>query len=273
MMRAQDMTAHAVKLHGRTPATFRFNPAPLKAAIVAALCLGVATAQAENQRLTASADGHVTFHAAVSGVTRVAIRDDRIRELVYAESNYEVKNDDTTGDIFLRYSGPGEGKDSGYIITESGNTISYTIEPRESFIETVLITVSGGKAASRAAAAPSPAPPPAASAPVVRTTRAAPSATRKATTSPVDAFVSAVVSQGIDGTSPPDRSRNNALVKRFKSDDYMAEVRVATARRDRVVDQSEYLKNGALAVWIAEPDLKAGEKSWVLVVKPLEDAS
>ena len=265
------MSAHAIAEYGPDAAFSGFKPTSLSAAAMVCLSLGLSPATAENQRLTASADGHVTFHAAISGVTRVAIRDDRIRELVYAESNFEVKNDDTTGDIFLRYSGPGEGKDSGYIITESGNTISYTIEPRESFIETVLITVSGGASAPRAAATPAPTPP-AASAPVVRTTRAA-SPKRKAAVSPVDAFVSAVVSQGIEGTSPPDRSRNNALVKRFKSDDYMAEVRVATARRDRVIDQSEYMKNGALAVWIAEPDLKAGEKSWVLVVKPLEDAS
>lgn len=255
-----------------------------KVGLFLCLCPGVATA--EKQQISTAADGHVTFHAALDGVTRVAVRDDRIRELVYAETSYEVKNDETTGDIFLRYSGPQDGNDSGFLITEGGNTISYTIVPRDTFTETVLINVAGAQAPARPATTaasaptrilpvPTPAPEPAEAVPV-RATRALTSSKFEKSyghSSDVEAFISAVLKEGINGATPPSRVHSNAIVKRYHSDRFVGEVRVAKAWEDRMIGEGDYMKDDAVAVWIAEPKLKAGDRTWVVVVKPRKAGS
>lgn len=97
------------------------------------------------QNIKTKADGYVTFYAATSGVTRVSVTGDRIRRIVNQETQFEMVNDEETGDVFFRYVGENLVQETGYIITEKGITISFQMTPREGVSsQTVILNVKGG---------------------------------------------------------------------------------------------------------------------------------
>lgn len=132
--------------------------------IVFALILGVigSTTFAETVRINTRPDGNVTFDVSVSGPTRISVTDNRISNILQASSNFEMSNDEDTGDVFLRFAGGQPSEESGYIITETGHTVGFVMRPKMDLDnQTVLITIngippSGGAHAASAAADDTP---------------------------------------------------------------------------------------------------------------------
>jgi hypothetical protein len=132
-----------------------------RAVLLAMVLLGGAMpALATPQRHSVNEDGTVRFRATTIGITRVSVLGDRIVSIVADASSYDMRNDANTGDVFLRFTGQGDGSEGGYIVTESGMTVSYTVSPSNNPTETVLITIrpvrprEAGAAAAAAAARP-----------------------------------------------------------------------------------------------------------------------
>ena len=78
--------------------------------LVAAVVLGLAAlwaGDAAAERLSVLEDGLVRFNAATTGVTRVSVIGQRIKQIVSDGdmTMFESRADEDTGDLFLRYAG------------------------------------------------------------------------------------------------------------------------------------------------------------------------
>lgn len=94
-------------------------------------------------------DGHIQFAASMDGPTRISVQGDRIKDVIQTDSQFEMANDEGTGDIFLRYVGDSEDPESGYLITEAGHTIGFKMTPRKSLEhQTILVQLVGVKTAA-----------------------------------------------------------------------------------------------------------------------------
>ena len=62
---------------------------------------------AKPQNITVSEDQTVRFLVSTSGITRLSVVDDRVRKIVNdtRSTNFELQNDESTGDVFMRYIG------------------------------------------------------------------------------------------------------------------------------------------------------------------------
>ena len=108
------------------------------------LCLSGTSVLAETVRINTRPDGNVTFDVSVSGPTRISVTDNRISNILQASSNFEMSNDEDTGDVFLRFAGGQPSEESGYIITETGHTVGFVMRPKMDLDnQTVLITING----------------------------------------------------------------------------------------------------------------------------------
>jgi hypothetical protein len=87
-----------------------------RAVLLAMVLLGGAMpALATPQRHSVNEDGTVRFRATTIGITRVSVLGDRIVSIVADASSYDMRNDANTGDVFLRFTGQGDGSAGGYI--------------------------------------------------------------------------------------------------------------------------------------------------------------
>jgi len=221
-------------------------------------------AAANTQRFKVNADDLVRFRASVDGITRISVVGDRITSIVNDNetSVYQVRNDEQTGDLFLRYVGP-EGlpeKEGGYIVTEAGTTIAYEIIPKRSSTETVLISINGGAPGASSAADASDG----------RLSGDFASTSFGANDSVTGGLVDATrrtIAAKI-GSPAPTRGSNGALVSTHRMGDLLGEVRVAAAGKSaRGLREQEFYRDGVLAFWIARKDLAAGERAWVVVIR------
>lgn len=114
------------------------------------LGLSVASAVlADTVRIKTRPDAQITFDVSISGPTRISVVGDRIAKVLQSETNFEMVNDDGTGDVFLRFSGGQADPESGYIVTESGHTIGFVMTPKTRLeTQTVLVTLVGSTNAS-----------------------------------------------------------------------------------------------------------------------------
>ncbi len=120
------------------------------------ICLSVTAAVADTVRLKTHADGQIRFDVSISGPTRISVVGDRIAKVLQSESAFEMVNDESTGDVFLRFAGGEAQRESGYIVTESGVTIGFVMTPKNDIdMQTVLVTVSGTRGAASQSAKPS----------------------------------------------------------------------------------------------------------------------
>lgn len=234
--------------------------------LVCVLCLVcmVASAFAKQQRFNVDADAMVRFSAALNGITRISVVGDRIASIVNDNeaSVYQVRNDEQTGDLFLRYVGP-EGvpeKEGGYLVTEAGVTVAYEILPKRSSTETVLISIKGD---ASNASIENDAGDGRLNGDFASTSFGA---SDSVTGSLVDATRQTIAAK--IGAPVPSRGSNGALISTHRMGDLLGEVRVAAAGKTaRALREQEFYRDGVLSVWIARKDLAAGERAWVVVIR------
>lgn len=111
---------------------------------VLTICLATQQAHADTVRLSTRPNAQVSFDVSVSGATRISVIGHRIANIRQSSSNYELFNDEDTGDVFLRFGGGQPERETGHIITESGHTIGFLMVPKVALeTQTVLITLNG----------------------------------------------------------------------------------------------------------------------------------
>lgn len=113
-------------------------------------------ALSDTKRFRVKPDGDIRFDVPLDGPTRLSVSDDRIAKIIQSHSNFDMANDENTGDVFLRYVGVSASPEleSGYLITEGGHTVSFSIQPRAGLdTQTVLITLVGVPSQSQREAA------------------------------------------------------------------------------------------------------------------------
>lgn len=234
-----------------------------KLKLAAVLAAGLASAcpsYAADQRFTVKEDGLVRFKASVTGITRVSVVGDRISSIVNdnESSVYQVRNDEKTGDIFLKYAGSDDmpSKEGGYLVTEKGYTVAYEILPIRSSTQTALITVRGSAPEPEAASG------------------GAGGGFAETSFGGGDGFVDQLTSATRDTIrskirSPlPKGGSNGALISTHRIGELVGEVRVASAGKSaRQVREQEFYRSGVLSVWVQKKSLAAGERSWVVVVR------
>lgn len=231
--------------------------------LVATLTLGFlwdTAAQAAEQRFSVKEDGLVRMKASVTGITRVSVVGDRIASIVNDNdaSVYQVRNDDKTGDLFLRYVGP-EGlpeKEGGYLVTEKGRTVAYEILPIRASTQTAIITIKPHEAEVTASSSMG-------SGDFAETSFGAGDGYAAQLTAATRETIATKIH-----AATPGKGRNGALISSHRIGDLVGEVRVASAGGDgRLVKEQEFYKPGVLSVWIQRKSLGAGERSWVVVVR------
>ena len=65
----------------------------------------LATGVFAGQSYSVKPDGFIHLKVSLTGVTRISVKDDRIRRLVNDDSAFGMVNDAETGDVFLRFQG------------------------------------------------------------------------------------------------------------------------------------------------------------------------
>lgn len=225
--------------------------------IAALFALCVASSASALQRLSAGPDQHVVIRTSIEDVTRITVVGDRIRRFVNDGSAYEMTNDEKTGDAFLRFAGEGRpARETGFIITESGMTITYTLEPKtgSKTAETAVITVKGSKQAASSKPAP------------VLQTSSGPGGVSAGGghNARLAAFVKQVFDKHIAGRS----------VSRVKSGTVVngsgMRARIVAARAGASggqINESKYYKANVLAVFAVKRRLTANERTLVVIVE------
>ncbi len=233
-------------------------------ALLATLLIFVALvdpAAAAIQKFSVNENGLVRLKASITGITRISVEGDRIASIVNDDetSVYQVKNDENTGDLFLRYVGP-EGmpeKEGGYIVTEKGLTLAYEILPIRASTQTVLIKVKGTQSSE-----------------AISSISSNSGGFAGTSIGGGDGFAGDLTNATRETIrskirSPrPGSSRNGALVASHVMGDLVGEVRVASAGKGaRQVREQDFYRKGVLSVWVQKKSLAAGERSWVVVVR------
>lgn len=112
--------------------------------LVVGVYLVASSLVADTVRLTTRPDQNISFDVSVTGPTRISVVDNRISKILQSSSDFEMVNDEGTGDVFLRFAGGQPTSESGYIVTETGHTIGFTMNPKtELENHTVLVTLRG----------------------------------------------------------------------------------------------------------------------------------
>lgn len=217
-------------------------------------CLAPAFAAAAPQAASVKPNGTIVFDAATGGVTRISIQgDDRIKEMVATDSNFEPKSNPDTGDVFLRFIGKGRApSEDGFIVTEKGFTINYTLRPKATASETVLIALQVPK-------------------PVV--TEEVSARGLGAVTAgggyveTLTAFLREVMVAHVDGRKPPAK-RSGSLVANMRSGAFRARVLVVTAPRNGApIRPQGFYRSGVVSVLVDRPTPGPGQRSFVVVVE------
>ena len=228
-----------------------------KALVIAgliALGLLVGTAGNAAQSLSVEPDGTIRFEASLSGVTRLSLKGDRIRRLVNTASDFEATNDPETGDLFLRYVGVGyfDEPETGFIVSESGVTIGYTLLPVEAPVETVLISLVGVDLAADDVETPD-------------------FADSFGYSDDIAEFATNIIRDSAqkhvrDRQVPS--GRDGKTIRHILGEGWRASLQIAVAGDDaRLVREQNFYRTGVLAIWVQNTQLAAGERSWVIVLE------
>ena len=226
-------------------------------ALIAFICFSAISATADTTRIATRPDQNISFNASVTGPTRISVVNHRISKILQSSSNFEMANDESTGDVFLRFAGGQPTSESGYIVTESGHTIGFTMNPKtELDNHTVLITLRG--------------------------VSSAPEGREQSTSADGSGFV---VNSGGSGASRTanlvsftrqayaarigDRPASGQRVGNFASDSaggLIARISVASAPGGQIpVERQFYRSSRTLAVYVDR--VISGGKVWVIVVE------
>lgn len=231
------------------------NTTCISKVLAVALCMLVPGSVWASQIKTVDPDGAISFFASTEGVTRISVRDDRIRRIINDASQFEMVNDESTGDVFLRFIGEEARRETGFIVTEAGVTIGYELRPADRPVDPVLITVQGGPEQAGSALASDFAP----------SLDGAAGSSDGVTGQMVD-VLRAIGQAHVLGQEP--RGRDGHVVERVSGEGWRATVRIAAAgEAGRLVREQEFYREGVLAIWVQRPELAAGERSFVVVVE------
>jgi hypothetical protein len=228
-----------------------------KALVIAgliALAILIGTTGYAAQNLSVEPDGTIRFEASLSGVTRLSIKGDRIRRLVNTASDFEATNDPETGDLFLRYIGVGffGEPETGFIVSESGVTIGYTLLPVEAPVETVLISLVGVELDAHEDAVPD-------------------FADSFGYSDDIAEFATNIIrdiaQKHVLGRQVPS-GRDGKTIRHIPGEGWRASLQIAVAGDDaRLVREQDFYRAGVLAIWVQNAQLAAGERSWVIVLE------
>jgi hypothetical protein len=229
------------------------------------LALSLAFPAFAEQSLSTRPNGTVKISGSASEVTRISVAGDRIRRIIKDQSNFQEMNDESTGDVFLRYGGAQDklAPETGYIITERGITISYELTPKANLgAETVVITVNGvsdSPAATRAAGSAAPK-----AAPVFELAGAEGGG---GYSSGLVALTRSVINKHIGGKAAPAKS-HGAVVATESGNGLRARVIVASGGSSgRYVRPQDFYNSKVVAVWVQRNALARNERAWVVVVE------
>ncbi len=225
-------------------------------AVLSVLVFGPARA---NQTATTVPDGSVSFEVSTSSVTRISVVGDRIRKIVNDETAFEMSNDSDTGDVFLRSVDGGVGEtETGFIVTEKGVTIGYTLKPVAKKVASVLITVNGDAPGASGSAV---------SGSLTGGDLGGGLGYGNSITSHLTAVVREVALAHVVGRKRP-KGGDGHVLSTVKGDGWKASVRVASGGKlGRLVREQDFYKKGVLAVWVERNQLGPGEVSFVIVVE------
>ena len=199
-----------------------------------------------NQYVSTKKDGKVTFHVATDGVTRVGVEGTRIRRIVNDNSAFEMTNDEETGDVFFRLKPNHEAKSEvGFILTELGVTIGYTLLPKARVSGAVIITIEGVKKDGEQEIVSSAA----FSDDIAQT---------------MTQIVRDVAKAHVWGRVA--KGKKNRVLQKTQVGDFVARVLlVSGGKHGRLVREQDYSK-GARAVWVQNPSLGPNDATFVIVV-------
>lgn len=203
------------------------------------------------QNVSTEPNGSVGFNVSTSSVTRLSIVGDRIRRIINPDSIFEMTNDEETGDVFFRAHTAATGSETGYILTERGVTINFTMQPTERPVPTILITVRGGEDAADTSAS-------AVGSGVGFSDDIALMMTD---------IVRDVAAAHVVGRQVPS-GRNGRILRTVQGAGWKATVRLAVAgSQGRLVREQDFYAAGVRAIWIARNTLAASERTFVIVVE------
>lgn len=208
------------------------------------------------QTLATQVNGSVTFSASTGAVTRITVTGDRIRRLINDDTAFEMTNDETTGDVFLRFNGAGTAsREQGFIITEKGLTIGYTLRPTNRPVDPVVITVAGAPASAGSTAADEDDGD--FSAGVGFSDNVALS---------MREIARKVYAENLVGQRPS--GGNNRVFKRVQGSGWRATIRVATGgSAGRLVREQEFYARNVSGVVVIQPQLGANQRTFVIVLE------
>jgi len=200
------------------------------------------------QQLSAEPNGHVTFFVSIKGVTRVGVMADRIRNIINDDSAFEMSNDEKTGDVFFRLLGNREARpENGYIITDSGITIGYTMIPKNTIVGAALITIAGVEPTNQ-----------------TKSGAQAIGGFSDDIALTMTEIVRAVANDYVFGRIAT--GNKNKVIKTVKQGNWTARVLVVTGgKTGRLVMEQDFAK-GARAVWVQNKSLGPNESTFVIVV-------
>jgi hypothetical protein len=199
-----------------------------------------------NQYVTAKKDGEITFNVATDGVTRVGVKGTRIRRIVNDDSAFEMSNDEETGDVFFRLKSNREPKSEvGFIITEAGITIGYTLLPKKRISGAVIITIDGLDKSNEAEVVSS----------ASFTDDIAATMTQ---------IVRDVAKAHVFGRHA--KGKKDHVVKKVQVGDFTARVLVVVAGKSGRLLREQDFSKGARAVWVQNTSLAPKEATFVIVV-------
>ncbi|AVX06007.1 hypothetical protein MXMO3_03504 (plasmid) [Maritalea myrionectae] len=230
---------------------WKFAAATMALVLVTGLIASVSTPALASQARVVEADGSVTFYASTTSVTRISIKDGRIRSIINDTTQFEMKNDEKTGDVFLRFSGEQAERESGFIVTEEGLTVSYTLIPKSGTVAPVILDVqsnqvtSGGDVSAQAFGTGSD--------DIALT---------------MTDVIRSVANAHVIGVKP--KGKNNKIYKSVIHGNWKAHILVAVADANgRLVKEQDFIKpkTAVRSVWIQNPSLGPNEATFVIVVE------
>ena len=222
--------------------------------IVLCTALPLVLNAASPQSFAIKPDGLVSFNISKTEITRLSVVGDRVSKIINQASAFEMSNHDKTGDVFFKLiEGADAAFEHGFVITEKGHTFGFSIRPVESGVGPVLVTIEGPKADATAVST--------VGAVVNNDVVYSDNVTDRMTS-----IVKSVVKKHVLGRTP--KGRNGGTVKRVSGDGWRATVRVAAAGKvGRLVRPQEFYKIGVSAVLVLNEQLRAGERTFVVVVE------
>ena len=214
---------------------------------------------AKAQNFSIKEDGSVKFVVSTTGITRLSVVDDRVRQIVNdgRASAFEFQNDETTGDIFMRYVGADDDMpkpETGFVVTEKGLTFSYSMAPSKKTPLSVIVKLARTHTEKD-----------------VDSSKEAfsTSLSGSSDSTNVHRLVEATretIRSGVKSSTPRGANGTVLFTKRFG--DLVGTLSVAAAgSKGRSVREQDFYKKGVLAVWIQKRALAPRERSYVVTVR------